>query len=131
MKPKPKPRPTQEEIDTIIDERIKMAENENSGIGGGALGGVELDLNDPNEKALFDIVTDTYNQVNAEATRIFFEEQNNAGLSPEPLDLNTGGTINISAKQFDNMSTNDRINTGRASSVVIDGKVKDRIIKEI
>lgn len=122
---------------TSTDPRVQEAQAGNTGIGAGALGGVQLDLDDPNEKALYDIVTDTYDQVNEEATRLFFEEQNNAGMERGGLDASTstqagsGGQANISAEEFDNMSASDRINTGRASSVVIDKKVKDRQVNQI
>jgi len=122
---------------TSTDPRVQAAQNANSGIGAGALGGVQLDLDDPNERALYDIVVDTYDQVNQRALELHFEEQNNAALETSGLDASTstqagsGGQATISKEEFDNMSASDRINTGRASSVVIDGKVKDRQVNQI
>ena len=116
-----RPRPTQEEIDEIIEERVDMAENQNTGIGGGALGGVELDLSDQNEKALYDIVVDTYNQVNEQATKQHFEDMNNKALEQfEPQEETRGqSTSGRSAGQ------------GNSTSAVIDGKVKDRQVNQI
>lgn len=85
------------------------------------LGGVELDLNDPNEKALYDIVVDTYSQVNQESTKQFFEDLNNKSLEQgAPVEETRGqSTRGQSAGQ------------GNSVSQVIDGKVKRRQINQI
>lgn len=104
-----------------VDERIDMAENANTGIGAGALGGVELDLNNQNEKALFDIVTDTYDQVNQTATKQFFEDQNNKSLEQFAPQEETRG-----------QSTSGQ-SAGQGNSVnrTLDGRINDRQVNQI
>jgi hypothetical protein len=103
------------------DDRIKLAENANTGIGAGALGGVELDLNNQNEKALFDIVTDTYDQVNQTSTKQFFEDQNNKALEQFAPQEETRG-----------QSTSGQ-SAGQGNSVnrTLDGRINDRQVNQI
>jgi len=105
----------------LTDDRIDLTENANTGIGAGALGGVELDLSDQNEKALFDIVTDTYDQVNQTSTKQFFEDQNNKALEQFAPQEETRG-----------QSTSGQ-SAGQGNSVnrTLDGKIKDRQVNQI
>lgn len=131
--PPPKPKEVVLDIQTpeeIIQERVDMQRDAESLLGLDPLGGQKFDLTNPREAALVQVVTDTFNQVNERALEIRREEAKDF-LPPEPLDLNTAGTINISAKQFDNMSKSDKLVVASKPSVVLDGKIKDRVIREI
>jgi len=140
-KPKPKPLPIISLSDRKIEDRVpdyqERIDKANTGINGALnpLSGIELDLNNQNEKALAEIVTNTFKQVNPTATQNFFEDLNNAGLASEPIiPAETGGTITITAKQFENLSSNNRINLGSTvsgGSVVLDKNVRRKDINQL
>jgi len=79
------------------------------------------------------IISDTFQQVNKRAMELELQELDRI-LPPEPLDV-TGaggaGVITISATQFDNLSRSDSLVIARKPSVVLDGRIKDRIIREL
>jgi hypothetical protein len=79
------------------------------------------------------LILDTFQQVNSRAMELELQNSGTA-LEPAPLDI-TGaggaGVITISANQYDNLTASDRINLGSRPSVVLDGTIKDRVIREI
>ena len=140
-KPKPKPLPIISLSDRKIEDRVpdyqERIDKANLGSGGqlNPLAGIELDLSNRNEAALATVVTNTFNQVNPTATQDFFEDLNNAGLvTEEIIPAETSGTITITADQFNNMSSNTRINLGSTvsgGSVVLDKNIRRRDINQI
>lgn len=140
--PKPKPLPIislsdrkPPKTDDIkeVKERIDAA---NLGAGGklNPLSGIDLDLNNQTEKALATVLTNTFNQVNEKATQNFFEEIRNSPLTSEPPIPGETSTITITAKQFENLSSNDRINLGSTSSggsVVLDKNIRRKDINQL
>jgi hypothetical protein len=129
---------TQDEVTRILDERADMVVLD-SNTPYVATSGIDLDYTNPNEAALAVVINNTFNQTNETAIKQFFEDQRNAAIAQsEPqLDPTTstragsGGAAVVSATEFDKLTTNDKLNLGRASSVVIDGKILKRQFNQL
>lgn len=111
-KPKPKPSPPPPKPEPKFDP----------------FGGNQIDK--PEDRRL---ILDTFEQVNRRAMELELE---NSGMviEPAPLDV-TGaggaGLISISSTQFDSISRSDSLVIARKPSVVFDGAIRERVIREL
>jgi hypothetical protein len=123
IKVKEVPRPNTTEL---IQERIEQQREAEKLIGIDPLGGQE-DL-DP---ALVKTVMETYNEVNKKTFEVRRELEEEAKLEPEPVNLGGAGVTSVSANQYDRLSASEKLILAKKPAVVLDGRIKDRTIKEI
>lgn len=124
--PKVKKEKPKQDNSELIQERIQQQREAEALIGLDPLGG-QRDL--PPE--LVKTVTETYNEVNKKTFEVRKELEEEAKLEPEPVNLGGAGVTTVSANQFDRLSASEKLILAKKPAVVLDGRIKDRTIKEI